>query len=248
MKRGWLDFFILPIFRERTFPGEKGRLRNSITIADELAVYESRAGNRHVDLAIRTSHTFGDFDFGIYHFYGTSREPRLLPGINSSGSPVLIPHYEMIHQTGFDFQATKGGWLWKLEVISRSGQGNRFYAMTGGFEYTFVNINRSGIDIGVLAEYLYDDRKELAPVIFEDDYFIAARLTLNDIQSTELLAGFIIDRDTRGKMLNIEGSRRLGDNWKLNLEIRGFFGISSKDLLYSIRQDDYMQFEIARHF
>ncbi len=36
-------------------------------------------------------------------------------------------------------QYTTGAWLWKLETITRSGQDDRFFALAGGFEYTFGN-------------------------------------------------------------------------------------------------------------
>ena len=242
-KWGTFDFFMLPGFRERTFPGTKGRLRNSFRIADESPVYESNAENRHIDWAIRWSHVVGDFDFGLYHFYGTSRDPRLIPE-----TPVLRPYYDLIHQTGFDIQATRGGWLWKLEAISRRGQWDNFYAATGGFEYTFVNISSSGADIGLLSEYLFDNRQDNAPMIFEDDIFTAIRITLNDAQDSAVLAGLIIDRDTGGTMLNVEAGRRIKESWKLNLEVRGFSGIHSKDLLFDIRNDDYVQVELTRYF
>ena len=45
-----------------------------------------------------------------------------------------------------------------LEGITRSGQGDRFYAMTGGFESTLGNVGNSGLDIGLLAEYSHDTR------------------------------------------------------------------------------------------
>ena len=81
---GTVDFFILPFFRERTFPGEEGRLRFPLPVDTDHAIYESDAEERHVDWAIRWSHTLGDFDIGAAHFYGTSREPGLVHrGINT---------------------------------------------------------------------------------------------------------------------------------------------------------------------
>ena len=84
--------------------------------------------------------------------------------------------------------------------------------------------------------------------MFEDEFFAAIRVTLNDVQDSAVLAGLIIDRDTGGTMLNIEAGRRIKENWKLNLEVRGFSGIHSKDLLFDVRNDDYVQVELTRYF
>ena len=66
---GTLNFFVLSFFRERTFPGEKGRLRFPLPVD----AGKSDAEGRHVDWAIRWSETLGDFDIGLSHFYGTDR-------------------------------------------------------------------------------------------------------------------------------------------------------------------------------
>jgi hypothetical protein len=249
---GTVDFFFLPGFRDRTFPGIEGRLRSQPRVDTDNPVYESAAEEKHIDLALRWTHVIGDFDIGLSHFYGTSREPRLMPGLNGS-KLVLIPHYDIINQTGLDIQATKGDWLWKLETIYRTGQetvsgDNDFVALVGGFEYTFVGVFESAIDLGVVGEYLFDDRGDEAATPFEDDVLMAVRLALNDVQSSELLAGVIFDVDNNAKFFNLEASRRLGENWKLELEARIFSGIPSDDIQFNFRDEDYMQFSLARYF
>ncbi len=77
---------------------------------------------------------------------------------------------------------------------------------------------------------------------------LGMRLAANDAQSTELLVGVIFDNETDTHFINVEGSRRLGDNWKLNIEARAYNGLKPADLLYSIRNDSYMQIEVARYF
>ncbi|MCI0693849.1 hypothetical protein L0337_17810 [candidate division KSB1 bacterium] len=247
---GTLNFFLLPGFRERTFPGREGRLRFPLLVDMNKATYESSAKRQHVDWALRWSHTLGAFDLGLAHFSGTSREPRLLPADANTAAPVLIPYYDLITQTSLDLQATQGGWLWKLEAISRANRGRRFAAFTGGFEYTFANFKNSGIDIGVLGEYLFDDRdQEFFPVnSFDDHVFVGSRLAFNDAQSTDLLAGVIVDRKSGSSFLNVEASRRLGQSWKLNLEARGFLKASPADVIYGFRKDSHMQLELSRYF
>ena len=242
---GTLDLFAMPFFRERTFPGEEGRLRFPLVVDTDQATYESGAEEYHVDVAARWSHTLGNFDVGVSHFYGTSRDPRLLP---SAEDAFLAPHYDLIHQTGLDLQFTSDAWLLKSEVINRSGQGDRFFALTSGFEYTFSNMFNSGVDIGIVGEYLFDERGDEATTPFEDDLFIGVRLALNDVQSTSLLVGAIIDRETGSNSVGVEGNRRLWESWTVDVEARAIIGTERTELLHGLRKDDYVQVQLARHF
>jgi hypothetical protein len=199
-------------------------------------------------LAARWSRTFGEFDVALSHFYGTSREPRLMPDADSAGRTVLIPRYDLIHQTGLEMQWTRGRWLWKLEGIRRAGQGRGYAAMTGGFEYTLSNIAGSRLDLGLIAEYLYDQRGSRAATPFQDDIMAGARIALNDTQSTEALFGVIVDRRAGTRFLSLEASRRLGSRWKLSMESRGFAGVRKTDPLFGFRRDSYLQLELAVYF
>jgi hypothetical protein len=212
------------------------------------ATYDSAAENSHIDWALRYSHVIGDFDVGLYHFWGTSREPRLRPKRTTSNEFVLAPHYDIIHQTGTDVQATKGNWLLKFEALRRSGQGDTFVATVGGFEYTFVGIFETVLDFGVLGEYHFDDRGEDALSPFNNDVFAGGRLAFNDAPDTQVLAGIASDLDGRSKFFNVEASRRLGDRWKIEAEMRVFWDVETSDPFFSIRRDDYLQIELARYF
>ncbi len=245
---GTIDLFVLPYFRERTFPGIDGRLRTQPFVDEGLSKYESAAKQKHVDFAIRYAHYFGDWDIGVAHFYGTSRDPRLLPTPNSSGAVVLAPFYDIINQTSIDLQATKGNMLWKLEALHRSGQGKTYNALTGGFEYTFVGVFDSAIDLGILGEYLYDDRGGHATTLFEDDIGTGMRLAFNDEQSSQVLMGLIWDRDTGGKFANIEASRRLGNNWLLEMQARLLFDQSVSDPAFAFNRDDYLELFLTYNF
>jgi len=214
-----------------------------------LTTYESDAEEWHVDWATRWSHTLGAFDVGASHFSGTSREPSFgTPVTGADGEPLLAPHYALVDQTGIDAQAVTGAWLWKLELVNRYVQDARYAALTGGFEYTFGNVRSTGIDVGVLGEYLWDERGEEATSSFEDDVFVATRVALNDVQDTAILAGTLVDRDTGGISALVEASRRLGNSWRLSVEARGVFGTDLADPLHAFRQDDTLRVEIARYF
>ncbi|MGB1108795.1 MAG: hypothetical protein ACPG4N_00470 [Gammaproteobacteria bacterium] len=245
---GTLDLFVLPGFRERRFPGTQGRFRPPLPVDESQTRYASSAEHKHVDWAVRYSHYIDAWEFGISHFSGTVRDPRLLPGINASGSPVLTPFYETVDQTGADIQAIFGDWLWKLEMIHRNGQLEPFTSAVGGFEYTLVGFNDSDTDLGLIAEYLFDDRHQNAPQPFNNDLMLGTRWAFNDAQSTELLAGVIQDLDGRGRSFSLEASRRIGSNWKLSLEARAFNGTEPTDPLAALREDDYIQAELAWYF
>lgn len=248
---GTLSGFILPGFRERPFRSNNARLRGSLPVDDDNATFESNAEEHHIDFALRWSHTFDDLDIGLAHFHGTSREPRLLPRVNPDGRVVLIPRYDQIDQTSLDAQLTKDAWLWKLEAITRSGQGDRFFATVAGFEYTLFGIFDSNADLGLLAEYLYDGRDEddAPAVITDDDIFLGARATLNDEQDTTFLIGGIIDREEQSTLFSVEAERRLGEFWKLELEGRLFLNIDDEDLILNgIRDDDVITLRLTRFF
>ena len=261
---GTIDFFLLLGFRERTFAGKEGRLRAPITLDTDAALYESDDDEKHIDFAVRYEHSLSIWDIGISHFIGTNREPIFQPGLDENdsvrvtdaGDPILVPFYDQINQTSIDLQATgEGGLLFKLEALTRGGiietqndSAERFYAFSSGLEYTFYGIRDSDADMGILLEYHYDDRGSLATTPFEDDLFIGTRIALNDVQSTDLLAGAIIDVDTGGSALVLETTRRIGDSWKIEVQIRGFVNAEEKDPLYGFRNDDLLQIELFKYF
>jgi len=246
---GTLDFFLLPWFRERTFPGSGGRLRPPVVVDADLAVFENSMEEKHIDGAIRYSHSIGAWDFGISHFIGTGREPTLLQGLDSGGNPILIPLYEQIQQTSLDLLYASGSWLWKMEALYRIGQRpGDFFAWTGGFEYTLNGIFGTRMDLGVLLEIMYDERGKRATTVFENDIALGFRLAVNDVDGSEILMGFLQDFTKNSNSLFVEASRRIGDNIKINLEMRLLLGQDSADLSFPIRDDDLFQLEVQYYF
>ena len=242
---GTIDLFILPGFRERTFPGEKGRLRSPIPFANHHARYESSAQDKHVDFAVRWSHSIGDYDIGLYYFKGTNRDPRFIPELKGDGTLQLMPYYDQIDQVGLDIQLTLESWLWKLEAIQRHEQIDDFAAVSGGFEYTFYSVFDSAIDWGMIMEYSWDERGTPIITQFQDDIMIGGRLAFNDVQNTEFLAAWIHDLDDNDLYsVQIEASRRLGDDWKLSFDMRLF----SSHKFSSISDDDHFQITLERYF
>lgn len=245
---GSIDALVLPGFRERSFPGVKGRLRSAIPVDRQRGSYDASNRGQHIDLAMRWSKSSGPVDSGLSYFRGTSRDPRFTLAFNGAGEPVLAPHYDLIEQWGLDLQAVQGAALWKAEAIRRIGQGKRYWASTTGLEYTLSDWLHSGKDLGLIAEYLYDDRGKAALSPFADDLMLGLRLSVNDMDSSEVLVGAIVDRDSRARVFTLESSRRVGEHWKWTLEGRIFAAIPSDDLLYGVSQDDFIKLECARYF
>ncbi|MBD3645246.1 hypothetical protein, partial [Alcanivorax sp.] len=277
---GIVDLFLLPGFRERTYAGEEGRPRTPLPVSDQ-ARYESGAEDKRVDVALRYQQYFNNgLELALSHFSGTSREPLLLPealspqqlqallltgSLPAGSDPQLMPLYNVIDQTGLELQYLNNGWLWKLEAITRSGQGDRFTALDGGFEYTQVGVFEGPADLGWLLEYLWEDRDEALASPFQDDVLLATRFTFNDVASTEILAGVIYDLENDEKAINLESSRRFGNNLKASLEARFYTDtgkpVTASELYLSalqgraenpglspVSRSDFIQAEVVYYF
>lgn len=321
-----LDFYLLPGFRERTFPDTDGRPRPLLPVDDDAARFESDAGDNHVDLALRYRRNLRGWDVGVSYFRGTARDPRfdigfddctaevallpitggLLPPLTvdcaqadihappaddlllgevavTVDNPVFVPVYDQIDRVGLDIQGQRGRTLWKLEAIHEWSRAGDFHALAGGFEYSFYDLGGSGMDLGVIAEYLYDSRGRIDPDLaraaaalgrrerlafadidqaqafrdslgtqraapFNNDIFVGTRLSVNDLPSTTLLAGAIVDAETGAMLGSLEASRRLGSRMRLSATIRVFANLPVTDPAFGFRRDDYLQVRLTRFF
>lgn len=157
--------------------------------------------------------------------------------------------YPVINQTGLDFQATHNAFLWKFESIYRNSKAQDYFAFVAGLEYTFSNIDGNGLDIGVLGEYLYDDRDELALNSLQNDVFFGSRIAFNDIQDFSILVGGIVDLEYTSKIFSIEASRRFGSSWKAQLEARIFSNIDDQELILgNFKDDSFARFTVSKFF
>jgi len=250
LEREWgiVDLYLLPYFRERQFPGAKGRLRSTPRVDNDQVAYDNGLDEYYPSVAGRVSTIVGDWDIGFAHFHGTSRDPRFTPGLDGSGNPVLIPNYDIINQTSLDIQAAIDDWLWKFEAAYRSGQGESFSAATGGFEYTLVGVGETKADLGVLFEVMLDSRGNRATTPFNHDVFAGLRWVANDAAGTEVLGGVVVDWENGGKFFNLEASSRLTDNLKASLQVRAWSDLDRNDPAFSLSQDDYIEAKLTYYF
>ena len=245
---GVIDLFYLPYFRERTFPGRKGRLRWDPTVDTDAPIFESSLEEWHPDVALRWSNTFGDLDIGLGFFRGTSRDPLFVPRIVPGRDPVLLPVYNQMSQVGLDAQWTRDAWLLKFEGIYRDGRGQHYGALVSGFEYTLYGVFGTNADLGLLSEYHYDSRTDEALTPFNRDVFAGLRLSLNDIQDTALLAGGVFDHETSASSLRFEFERRLGSQYFVSLEGQWFANVVDRDLTSFFSDDSFVQVALRRYF
>ena len=255
-----LRTYVMSGFRTRTFPDSDARLRGPLPIASDRsplksggAQFESPAAEAHVDLAARYERTFGAFDVGLSVFDGTSREPRLVPTATPSGL-VLVPHYDQIEQAGLDAQATFGNWAAKVEAISRNTPTGKFAAAVGGFEYTLWDAFDGWGDIGLLAEYNYDERDagtlsatSTFGSLADNDLFLGLRLSPAGAYNSRFLAGTLVDLETGATVVNLEMGRRLTDSIDIELDARLFPNAPSDDPLSLFDKESFIQVRLTRY-
>jgi hypothetical protein len=189
------------------------------------------------------------WDLGFSWFDGTSREPRL---VADPAAQTLIPHYDTITQIGIDMQATVGPTLWKLEASTRdghAGQDEAFQSVAAGLEHTLYGVGGSAADLGLLAEYLGDNRGDSTPSTpFEHDLFIGTRLAFDDINGTTALVGAIVDLDDGTTLLSLESEGRLSDSWSLTLEVLSVVFEDSANELAGVADDDHVVLRLRKYF
>lgn len=246
-----LEMLVLPYHRARTYPGKSGRFRSGLPVDDDRETYESGHEENHLDLAARLSGYAGPLDMGLSVFRGTSRDPVLVPDLARG---VLLPHYELIRQYGFDAQLTAGPWLLKLEAIHRSGAKNirlveeDYVAGLIGGEYTYFGVFDSDKDIGLIVEWISDGRDERSTHSFQNDLFVATRVSFNDVQSTEAVVGVTFDLNTDSRVFDARFERRLSDNWSFKANAMVLWNTEEDIHVNPIRQDDHVAMLLEYHF
>lgn len=240
---GTLSGFFLPYFRERTFSGADGRFRGPLAINTDKVQYLHEDGQNHMDYAARWSHYIGDFDFGVSYFKGTNRDPFFKPVSTTEISPI----YAQMEQYSLDSQYIYGDWILKSEMLVRDSQlEKKYFSTVTGFEYTFSNIKQSGLDVGVLSEWLYDERGTTGQSPFYDHTFVGTRVALNDAKSTELLAGVFVDNhDVSLSSFRLEAERRINENWKWEVNANIIHEPTPSNALSLYEKDSYIEANIS---
>jgi hypothetical protein len=241
-----LRLYYLGYFRDRTFPGIRGRLRFPVLIDTDHPSFESPYGRFAPSGAARFTTSIGDFDFGAGAYTGLSREPRFIAELTTG---QVIPRYDYLHQGSIDMQWTLGPVVIKGEALVRMWSADNIVSVAGGpgAEYTWFKFVREA-DLSFALELLWDTRPINAPpTFFEHDAFGGVRLGFNDTQSTELQAGAIVDVFDGTTFGRLEASRRLGDHWRISADANIFLGRSGK-LESALLKDDHLHGRLAYFF
>ncbi len=254
-----LQAYVLPLLRERTFPGRDGRQHGGVTPHDD-AVHAPSLRGQPLSFAARAEWHGDGLDVGLAHFSGAGREPSF--ALSGIGRPR--PVYEHVEQTSLDVSWLTGDIAWKLEAYRRSGQGAPHVAAAAGLERTWVGLFGRG-DLGLVLEYLHDERDKRAPPgRFEHDVAVGLRYAANDSADTTLLLGLVQDVHSDERTLSLEATSRLAPGLALAVEARVFGGNvggnahgdgSSLNALIDpdnktgfLDRDDYVQLELTTYF
>jgi hypothetical protein len=155
-------------------------------------------------------------------------------------SIVLVPFYDRLRQASIDGQYVTGSLAVKLEALRREQQDRATWAAVAGLEYTFGDVWGSGADVGILGEYLYDQKDDFLGVLFDDEVFVGGRLAVNDVAGTSVLAGVIGNRETfRNRLFSVEASRRLTDDWRVSLKARMFAEMPDDSVASFLENQDF---------
>jgi hypothetical protein len=240
---GTFETYIMPYHRIIEFPGVNGRLRppTDLDLKDN-SVYENDLENLYPSAAVRYKNTFGNFDMGINYFHGLSREPEILLELSE-----IDIFYPVINQIGGDFQYTFSGLLLKSEAIYQISRGSNFGAFVGGFEYTLSNFLNTGGDLGIVCEYLYDERGNKSIRGMDNDLFLGLRFSGNDISSTQVLIGGILDMSKSTQIYSFTASRRLNEILKLEIKGNWFHNVSQEEFLYLFKNDSMIQLKLLMY-
>ncbi|RDV29170.1 hypothetical protein DXV75_01540 [Alteromonas aestuariivivens] len=244
---GTVSGFLLPYFRERTFAGTDGRLRPPLPIDADAALYESDDEQQHLDYALRWQNSIGDWEVGVSYFDGTTREPELL--FLAQNSESVTPYYAQVEQFGLDVLKVQGAWLLKLETIHRRGQSEDFTALVAGFERTSVGVFDTSHDLGVLMEYQFDERTDNFFANGQNDLMLGLRWVFNDLDGTEVLAGYVQDLDELATYSGfVEASSRMSDQWRWKLDAYFLSSDDETDTYFYLRRDDHIQLTLEYFF
>lgn len=240
---GIFEVFVMPYFREREYPSATSALTGGLDLNNK-AMYQSAAGQQHLDWALRWSGNIDDWELGLAWFKGTNRIPYLLP----VGLRQLAPYYSQVDQQSLDVQYIADEWLYKAELLSRRELGQRQTAFGIGLERTFVRAVAELMDISTLLEYHFDDRHLAANTPMQDDLFLGSRLAFNDVHDLKFLFGVVWDLTQDSHFYKLEASRRLNTHWLLNIEAHAFSSQRRGDPLALLDKGDFISISAGYFF
>ena len=78
--------------------------------------------------------------------------------------------------------------------------------------------------------------------------FLAARLGLNDVQSTEFVVSVLGSLDNSSHILGADFKRRITDHWFLHIEASAYLEIDENDAMYPVWRDSFFRVILDYNF
>jgi hypothetical protein len=239
---------VMPLTRERTFPGLTGRMRPGSGVDRADAVYGTPLGAWAPSGAGRVSLSAGPLELRASGFRGTSRDPRFVAQLTDPRPAVA---YDPLEQAALEGVVVLGP-----AVVRGEGAARRHYvdeawvpswAGGGGVEVTRYGVVGAA-DLTVLVEG-YLDRRPVgtATTVADRDVFAALRFAANDHAGSELLGGALVDVGTGFVSARATVQRRLDDHWKAAVSATVFAGPDDDVLEWWLLGEDHVELSLAYH-
>ena len=170
-------------------------------------------------------------DYSVIYQNGYDEQRYLIPKLTKDINISMQQHaYTVDKFMGFGTMV-KGDTLYKTELAYTSSHDNKVsdYAQGSiGLEHTLYGVYEK-MDLGIIAEYYkyktFQTKRYNAKSfgqLFDDDLTVGLRLALNDIESSEILAGLVVDRHNKEKILSVDYDTRIDDKYKLKVSFQHF--------------------------
>ena len=104
------------------------------------------------------------------------------------------------------------------------------------------------MDIGLIGEWAYDSRGRDAATMYNNDAMVGIRFGLNNMASSEIIIGSSVDANNASCVGIIEGSTRIGSNWKATITGRGFFNFAEDNPFHYVHKEDFLRLGLAYYF
>lgn len=213
------------------------------------AVYDTKRGAYEPGYALRYQHSFGTVDLDLFTYYGVDNTPffRLV-----GGQAQLL--YPKVRLSGISTQAVLGPTFLRLELQhvvgrpDRDGLRRSSLSHSIELEHELYGVFGTGADLALLAAHSGSSLGRKSTELFQNDISLGAKLTLNDVGSTEATLLATHDLDHGSTFLSLAIKRRIGDTLKLELEAVDFLNVDANDPVAPLRDAGQVRLLLTRYF
>lgn len=175
--------------------------------------------------------------------------PAHAADFQAGGVAGLTPYYQEISQVGLTAVYAFGDTQLRFEGYYRDTQHEGFAAGIIGGDHTLYE--PAGLDgnLVLALEYHFDDRSARQTTsLFDNDLFLGANYTGNDRNGTQFGLGVFHDLDTSAQLYSLNASRRIGDRFRLGLDVSHVHADGMNDPLSLIDDDTFAEVTLSIFF